>query len=336
MLFQRISSSHKGFIQHLLRSVQILVTILLIIWLISQVEWHGFYKSILELRWLYLVLSFGFILVTHLINIFRWSYLVPRKSVSYGKLIRYYGTGLFSNFFLPTGIGGDGVRIALLQKNVSIAIAVASVILDRLIGFLALFMWIIFVWKEKIPIQIHIQPTSNLLYRGLLICLIAAVLVITLSGLVRFIKKGSVKSISNFYQRLIYSILQIINFLKVSPNKWLNVLGITFLLSIFAQFTYVLSYWSVIKSLSISAPFSTSIWIVLISSIALLAPVSINGLGLQENIYLLILQTYGISSVIAFSMGIVMRVLFTLVGLIGGLITLLWSTSDSREHSNSV
>jgi uncharacterized protein (TIRG00374 family) len=71
----------------------------------------------------------------------RWQLLLDAKRVSVplGWLTRTYFVALFAGQFLPAAIGGDAVRVVELGRRTSDAPeAVASVLIDRLVGLVSL------------------------------------------------------------------------------------------------------------------------------------------------------------------------------------------------------
>src|SRR5258705_5831121 len=118
--------------------MQVSITVVLMGWLINRMDWVHTLLLLGSLRWPLVVLSISLLLVSHLINVIRWRYLLDQRQISFRMLLAIYGAGLFSNNFLPTGIGVDGVRMALLNRHVPLGRAMGSVVLDRGIGLIAL------------------------------------------------------------------------------------------------------------------------------------------------------------------------------------------------------
>jgi uncharacterized protein (TIRG00374 family) len=72
---------------------------------------------------------------------FRWQLLLEAKNVSVplGWLTRTYFVALFAGQFLPAAIGGDAVRVVELGRRTGNAPeSVASVLIDRLVGLVSL------------------------------------------------------------------------------------------------------------------------------------------------------------------------------------------------------
>ena len=54
--------------------------------------------------------------------------------LAFGRLLRIHFIGMWFNQVLPTGLGGDVVKISMLKKNLGLGLAVRTTILDRFSG----------------------------------------------------------------------------------------------------------------------------------------------------------------------------------------------------------
>lgn len=94
--------------------------------------------------WGYLWLALLILLATYLVTFMRWWLLVRAQRFSFSpfQAIRLGFIGLVSNILAPGAVGGDIVRAVLIAKNQRSrrSAAVATVILDRLVGLQALFL----------------------------------------------------------------------------------------------------------------------------------------------------------------------------------------------------
>ena len=75
------------------------------------------------------------------ISSLKWWLLLraAEQPVAYLWTVRTYLVGQFFSNFLPTSIGGDAVRVFRLNRLVGrLALAIASVFVERITGFLAL------------------------------------------------------------------------------------------------------------------------------------------------------------------------------------------------------
>lgn len=93
---------------------------------------------------LWLLLGFAAYGVVELGATVRWQLLLRVQGVrlSWGRVIALVMIGLFFNFFIPGGTGGDAVKIFYMLKETPghRAGAVLSVLVDRLVGLFALVM----------------------------------------------------------------------------------------------------------------------------------------------------------------------------------------------------
>jgi len=86
------------------------------------------------------VAAVGLYLLAQLVSSFRWRFLLP-SSVSVGNLFSLYLVGGFFNNFLPTMMGGDAVKAYFLYRKIgSGPKALASVFMDRYLGFVGLMV----------------------------------------------------------------------------------------------------------------------------------------------------------------------------------------------------
>ena len=81
------------------------------------------------------------LMITNLILFLRWLILMKGLDlkVPFIPVINYYFIGMFFNYFLPTSTGGDIIKtFGMCKLTTEKAKVVASVVLDRLCGFMAI------------------------------------------------------------------------------------------------------------------------------------------------------------------------------------------------------
>lgn len=301
-----------------LRFLQILVTLVLSALLVRQVDWATFGQVMTRLGWRPVLLSFGFILISHLIIVARWRWLLPENTASYGVFLVLYGAGLFSNNFLPSGVGGDGVRAVMLKRYVPWPLAVLSVILDRFIGMASLAVLLILGETLGSPFRFDLRLSSWLNPNSRWLWLLAVLLGLG-TGFALWKFPAFRQWMTNLRRRYWPTDLPQWPF-----NRWLRLVLFTYGISVVSQMLLVGASWVLVKGLALQAPFAAAIWLVVISALATLLPISVNGLGIQENVYVLILGLYGVAATPAFSVALILRVLMIILSLLGGLLSLVW------------
>jgi uncharacterized membrane protein YbhN (UPF0104 family) len=109
--------------------------------LIARMDWRtALHESATIALWA-LVLTGTLLLLGQFINTARWFILLRAQDVTitYWQAMKLAWSGVFASNFLPSTIGGDGVRIAGVYPYVGRkAIAIGSVVLDRLVNMAAM------------------------------------------------------------------------------------------------------------------------------------------------------------------------------------------------------
>ena len=302
-----------------LRLVQFVVTIGLIVLLFGKVEWSGFLHLASTLRWEFVGLSMGFLLMSHLINVARWQYLSQQNEIGYGRLLVFYGAGLLGNHFLPTGIGGDGTRALLLSRFIPLPQALSSVVLDRAIGLLALTALVVLgLWLGVPPGLRRDGPftTSSEWNVSLVLLLIAGGSVLGFIGWRKLLRIRAALQDRSSRWASFQSVL------RRTSGRWLRILGGGYGLSIVSHLGIVAAHWTVFQALGMDISLDAAIWLVLAGTASLLLPITINGLGLQESVYVLLLAHYEVSATIALGVALLMRMLMIFLSLLGGSLSL--------------
>jgi uncharacterized protein (TIRG00374 family) len=318
-----------------LRLLQVVVTIGLMVWLLKTTEWSSMLPLVAELRWGFLVLSVIFLLLSHLINVVRWQYLLQHYGTTYGRLLGLYGAGLFSNSFLPTGFGGDSVRVVLLSQDTPVRHSLFSVGLDRVMGFIALSALLgVGLWAGPPPgLSLRIDGLIsafsgwNSLLTGML--LIAAV---GLLGLTTWHRLSSLRArLMGAFTRFV----QTVNWSQWTIGRWSRLFTGGYVFSVLAHMCMVAATWVLLRAVGIEVTPAASVWLVLVSALSLLFPIAINGLGVQEAVFVTILSAYDIPSTPALLAALLGRVVQVLFVLAGGAAWLLSSRTVKTENVSS-
>lgn len=106
-------------------------------WLVTRLDWGLLAEQLAGLNPWMLALALGLYLASQAFNTLRWCSLLWAHGVSitFWQAFRIAWSGIFASNFLPSTIGGDGLRmVAILPYTKSKSVAVGSVALDRLIN----------------------------------------------------------------------------------------------------------------------------------------------------------------------------------------------------------
>ncbi|MFH1565737.1 MAG: lysylphosphatidylglycerol synthase transmembrane domain-containing protein [bacterium] len=271
------------------------VSILLITLLLKQVSLKEVIDNVRHANYLIL-----FVLVAFFINYFfsayRWRELIIYKTkskVSILYLLKLYYIGSFLSNFLPSTIGGDVYKAYKLGKDTeNMAGALAATFMERLVGVVSLSL---------------ISSVSLIVFLGLkgVVVFVGFWLLIVMGFLgLGFLSKFS-KKLKKFNDSIIYY--------KNNKKALLKAL----FYSLFVQIGSVLSQFFTVLSLGIKLPLAFAFFAFPVIGFISFLPISISGLGVQDNMYVFVLGKVEISAALAGSASILFHVLRAFNSLIG-------------------
>jgi hypothetical protein len=126
----------------ILRWLGTIVALALLVYLIQKQGWIEILTAFKQISFIRFILGLFLIFLSRIAVAGRWYVLLnPVEDVTLRQTFRITFAGLFATNFLPTTIGGDVVRLAgAVQSNFDGAVAAASLVVDRLIGMLGMFL----------------------------------------------------------------------------------------------------------------------------------------------------------------------------------------------------
>lgn len=224
----------------------------------------------------------------------RWRLLATPQNVPAGswEVFRLTLTGVFFNYAMPGGVGGDVVKAYYFGKDhpQARAAAITSVILDRALGLYAMILMAVCVMLMD-HTRVFAQPTLSTLFY-LLVALALGFSVVFLSLFSRRIKKHG--WVEKMLERLPLSA----KFLKLYETahrfglmraRVLTALG----LSVFAQSVMILFLW--IAGLAAGfheVPMMTYFLVAPLGFMATAIPISPAGLGVGQAAFLVLFNLY--------------------------------------------
>ncbi len=300
--------------------LRILISLLLLGWLIVAIDWRKIWSTIAGINPVWLLPAAGWIVFAVVVSVIKWQLILRAQKVRVGwpDLWRAYWIGLFFNNFLPSSIGGDVFRILYVGKLADDTAGVtASVVAERLLSALAMAL---------LGLAASFRASGHLLpVRLLFIMLLGISLLLTgwLAGgwMPAFIAARQGK-IAGFIRRFI------------SCGGWLRkhpaALLWTLLWSMAFQVAYVAANLALFQGLRL---FQVGLWdamfIIPATGALAMIPLSINGYGIRESAYMLLLAPLGVSAASAFSASVLFAFLVSLCSLWGGI---LWLVANIRKE----
>lgn len=265
--------------------------------------------------WLILALLLAF--VGKVISAIRWKFLLSVQDINipFKTLVVSLFVGHFFNNFLPSTIGGDAVRaydVAILsQKKMN---SVVTVLAERMMGIIALAVLaqaaVIVGYKLLADAQtviVVVTLFSLFVFGGLLFVINKKAIGILLQLLHRI----RMQKLGNKLQ----SAYDVFSFLKEKGNA----LFITFLASLLLQINVIFYYFLISKSLDFNVPLLYFFCIIPVTLVVLLLPITINGIGVRESLYVYFFSFVDVSGSNALAFSLAAFGLNLFVGLIGGM-----------------
>ncbi len=265
----------------------------------------------------YALIPYFFFIV---VSAWRWQVLLDLKKLKlgFGRTLIIYFIAFFFNNFLPTTVGGDVIRVIYSSKTRK-ADALAVVLVDRILGFVGLF---IFALAAVVYLMI-IKGQSEFL--PFVIIGLLAIIIITL---ILFSQKAY-RMISPLIDKIkLWKLGFHLNRLHNSATEFGGAWGpitLCIIQSILIQALLALPPYFVMQAIGNFSvgllPFF--IYIPIINVVSMI-PISFNALGVRENAYVVLFSRVGLSGEVALTISLVSFFLIFLYSLLGGLFFLFY------------
>jgi glycosyltransferase 2 family protein len=282
--------------------LRILIPILLLSLLIYKVDFNAFLSHLRTYPISYLCFSTLLIICANLIFAIRWKYILHSVDikVSNYQIIRLVFFSLFLSNFLPTSIGGDLVKlvgIVNVTDNEKKDLKVTSVLVDRIFSMLSKVLLLPFAVQFLHSITRLAGNASALGFFSL--SFLPASLRQKISSYITAIKPW-------------YSIKKIVIILGLS---WISL-----------AFTAG-GYWLVAQPFGVPITYLQVLFMSILTYFAIILPISINGIGVQEGSYIYLFTLLSFTYDQAWTIALIYRLITILISIIGGI----WMLIDGRE-----
>jgi len=249
--------------------LKLALTVAALWYVFSKIEMQQVIETIGQSRLIYLAGALILFVLSKMVSSVRLnSYLGSIGiRISQKANLKLYLLGMYYNLFLPGGIGGDGYKIYLLNKNYEVPTRRIfwAVLMDRVIGVVSLFCMAVVLFCF-VP-----GMGSYAWYAWILIPL------------------------SIFITYLVY---------RRFFSYLLPVFGITNLLSLVVQLLQLFSALLILLSLQVPGSLEGYLFVFLISSMVAVLPLTIGGIGSREFTFMLGAQWLGLDLNLAISMSL--------------------------------
>lgn len=262
-----------------------------------------------------LVVAVTIYAIVVLLSTVRWKVLLEAVGgeASYVGLLRSYMVATFFNNFLPSNVGGDVVRVrdgARIAGSKTASLTVA--VIDRVIGFVALYAIASVAFLMGGPLARGLAG-ARVILAGLTLLFLAIGGIFLRSGLItRLVDTIGLRRWPWVYERF-ESTQDAINSFRAQKGS----VGFAFALSIVLQLLGIAYFFLVARALNIPLNFLDSLLMVPLCTLIQAIPISFNGWGLRESVYVVYFRQVGLPKESALAFSIVASALVVVLSISG-------------------
>jgi len=284
------------------------------------------FELLREMDWLPFLGALGLFLSGALVRAYRWGSLVWALGVRvrWLRLVELYFVGAFFGMFLPTGVGGDAVKMYELSRDDHKAsAAISSVLVDRFTGLFVLFAIALLALIGGYEL---VTPQVRLLIALIfLLSLVAVALLLQrtwIEGWARRLRLdrllGRVKILRELYLSLhLYGSAALLRATAASV-VWNLIL--------------ILGYYLLGRAVGIDlSPWYYFLFVPVVSVLLLLP--SLGGLGIREGATMLLFQQVGVSEARALALALAYDVILLVHALIGACLYVIQGILETRQQA---
>ena len=233
--------------------------------------------------------------------------------VPFRDVLEHTLVGAFFTNFLPTTIGGDVARVYYLGRREGVVAATVSIVVDRVLGLMAMSAWAaVLLWWLDIP-----DPAFHVARQ------VATGLVVVIAGGLMALAAGWLGGVGARLARLpglgwagraAHAVETEAAPFGRQPQLLAAGLGIA--LGYFALLAWAYRRYFAVSA-GLDVPLAPLLAALLTMAVASSLPVTVNGIGLREQLHYLLLGVLGVSKELAVAASVIMFSLWLLVSLIG-------------------
>ena len=298
-----------------------LISIGLIVWLILDFDWNEVAVTLARVSWLVIAGWLVIWAVAYCLMGLRLKVLLAAQKIEVDLFysIQLVFIGAFTGNFMPSSMGGDAFKFVYLARaGYGKSITGASIVLDRLLNILAVFMFLPFALALPGLINVDLLTENARLYWVIGIIILGGVLVVTGAIAALRVRKlplplPSNRTLSARLRRIIHRMVEI-------AVQWLDhpcALILAMALSFVAISLCFVGGWVVAQGIGIEISLESWLAIQACLSVLVFLPISLNGLGLQEVSLVYFMSLVGVSEGKSQALALLLRVLIVLFSLFG-------------------
>jgi uncharacterized membrane protein YbhN (UPF0104 family) len=269
-----------------------------------------------------------------LISAHKWQLLLRRARVSlaYGVAAQLYWIGAFFSNFLPTGVGGDAVRLMLTPAQGQLGTVAGTILVERLTGLLMLLQLSV-LGLAFLPLDLGDGSIGRLVTAAALgsTGLVAAVLMapgLFVASIERFagMLPAALRAPLGPAQRIAAQVM------RPAADRLAVAVAVLYSLPFYAA--VILAQYLMLRAVGAHVgPLEVILGAPLVCAVTLL-PVTVNGLFLAEGAFVLVYASVGVAPETALAAAILRRLVDLANSGLGGLLWLAWQADPETPRGS--
>lgn len=315
--------------RHGVFAVQAVVTVALLWLLFNAFDWTAFAAVIGRVSVGFVLGGFAVVLFGHLLYAWRWQTVLRGMNMPlpYRQVLTQYLIGLFFGNLMPTAVGGDAAKVYYLGRTVGYVGVGASVFVDRFLGFLwlsvlgAALAWRVGAPSALLVLNRNLLTGAAVMFTGILIALwLVPVDRLIPAALRRGRLAGLTATLEQFATHVRDGGCRITTVLVSGLVVGTTMLLITLLYREYFQATG-----------AILPPLVPTMNAVISMSVFINVPLSVNGIGLREQLHYLLFDSMGLPKEVSVSLSLLVFGYLLALSLIGYLMWLRLPSEPQAE-----
>lgn len=293
--------------------IKLAISSVFLVLVLRQVDIDATARLVRQANPVYFLLMVILIIINYVISTLRWRELYQgANKPSRTYFLKLYFKGSFFNNFLPTSIGGDSYKVFKLGKKTSDTVnAFTATFMDRFTGFVLLilisYVGVIFTWQDWFVLINGIVGNGILAYLIMFLGLVGF-------WIASFIFFASLKLFAPKVA-IVQKLYNALKTYKASRNLLFSALVTSFIV----QMCAVLTQYYAFLAVGADPSFLYALAVIPIITLAGFFIPSINGVGVQDFLFMNLFAIVGVSNPLSLSASLVYHFFRLIVSLIGGV-----------------
>jgi glycosyltransferase 2 family protein len=266
-----------------------------------------------------------------LVSAGKWHGLLRDSGIAVGRAVtaRLYWIGMFFSNFLPTSVGGDAVRLVLTPSNGRMERVAGSIVIERMTGLLVL-LGLSAAGLALRPWAIAGNLPHGALLATLLVMTVGALTILVVPALVARLLARLIAPLPRLLQRPLRKVHRVTVTLARQAQRWPAVAR-ALLLSFPFYGTVLLAQYAVLRAVDAQVELGDVLLLGSLVPLLGVLPVSINGLGVAEGVFVAVYASVGAVPELALAAAALRRLVDVANSAIGGLFWLARPGGDDAR-----